>query len=244
MADSPALSTTRQVFRVDQEHSGLRGALILVFIGVWIVVFVLLNAFLPASGLNLLAVLIGLISGFGASALAERLLKGRWTSGRTIVTDDTSVQQVERGGAVILHITQRDEPQLLLWRFTTRRRSRVPKGWSVMACALRTQSGAIGGSLRQQDTWLPVYALLSPKQVEAFPQAGRFYELQPEAKAKTNNTPTRESLRTLDLQSAGVERRLREAENQRWTQGVEMTADDFRQYTERVWALFSEDRPL
>lgn len=215
-------------FLVDQEHGRLRAALFAFFIIVWILVYFILDRLLRNSGLNLLAILIGLVSGFAATAVAERVLKGRWTSGRTLVVEDTGVQLKQQGEVQTAIATER-AVELLLWRFIVRRRSRVPKGWSVVACALR-----------EGDSLLSVYTLMSPQQVGALPQLERFRVLESDKPKGRRNKERLENLRVGELRDAGEQRRLRDAEQDRWMYGVEMTPSDFSTYTARIFTLSPE----
>lgn len=217
-------------FHVDQEHNALRAALFAFFIAAWIVIYLVLDRLLRDTGLNLLALLIGLIAAFGATALAERVLKGRWTSGRVLVIDTAGVQLTHRGETQ-LDIAIARPVNLLLWRFIVRRRSRVPKGWSVVACALR-----------EGDSLLSVYTLMSPQQIDALPQRERFHILESDkADAKrASQKRSVENLRVGELRDAGEQRRLHDAERDRWMHGVELTPTDFSAYAAHVFALFPD----
>jgi hypothetical protein len=204
---------------VDPEHMGLRLAVTAAFFGVTIGVSMLLIALLPRD-LCAAYVVVGLAAGYGSAQLIEHQLKGRWHSGRSVELDPAGVRllskgAVERSAAVGL------ETDVLFWRFEIRnRRGMIPKGWYLLACALR-----------QQDKTIAVYTFMSPQAVEALPAHDRFKLLQ--ARERGRNSAD-------DMRLAGEQRRLYEAESQRWREGAEMPADQFIAYTDRIATMFGK----
>ena len=98
---------------------------------------------------------------------------------------------------------------VLLWRFQINRRSRVPKGWFMVACALE-----------QDNLYLPVYTFMSLKDLENIKNStGHFTLLQSQKEAKKQGND--------NMRLAGEQRRLHTAESARWMEGAEMTQADF-----------------
>jgi hypothetical protein len=211
-------------FHADQEHGGLRAALFGLFLLAWAVGFLLLDALLTDGGLNLIALLGGLGIGYGVSHLAERALKGRWQSGRTVTLTEGALVQTERGRETT-RIAWADAA-VYTWRFVIRRRARVPKGWWMMA---------VGVYDVRAGTAIIAYTLVSPADGAAQPHADRFVLLESAGKTE-RQAPAGENLRGGDLHHADPTARLRDAERLRWIVGLELVPADFARFTTGVLA--------
>ncbi|MBE2267050.1 MAG: hypothetical protein IAE80_02375 [Anaerolinea sp.] len=207
------------IVNLDQEHGALRFAILLSFIGAWVVLFILFSALIPNQGFSLLAIILGFAGAYLLAALLERNLKGRWHSGRVIEIDQDGVR-MRRGTTLDGEILSEDPARALLWRFTVTKRARVPKGTVMFACALQFE-----------DTYLTVYTFVPPKQVDSFEFADRFANLLTKKQAANEQE---------DLRLAGEQRRLRDAENNRWARGGEMSLVDFTTYIQRLKAQYPE----
>lgn len=201
--------TETTVIPVDVEHNGLRLVVALVFVVAGIALYVVMAALIPAEVLNLLAILGALLGAAGIAYLTETQLKRRWQSGKSIKISRhvVALHQPRQADAITLNP---DQALTLRWRFRIERRSRVPKGWYMVAAALE-----------QDDKHITVYTLMSPQGYAAFDPDGRFTALE----------KTKESGDAGSLRLAGEQRRLHRAESLRWHEGVEMTNDDFIAYT-------------
>ena len=219
------LTTTAQpdrvVYAVDSEHSGLRLAVLLTFIGLAIVIFIVTNAII-GGGLAILPLLIAFAIAYGVTLLVERVLKQRWTSGRTVMVSDDGVNLVNKGTAEATVLSE-DPARMVCWRFVVAKRTRVPKGWSMFACAIQIDG-----------TTLAAYTFLSPDRADQFPRRDRFKLLEPTRKGALNSDERQ------DLRLAGEQRRLRDAENLRWIGGAEMTPDDFTAYCDQIADRFPQ----
>jgi len=213
--------TSTRVFKVDPEHSRLRLVVVVVFVITGIVSYFIINAVAPGAGLNLIAVLGSFAIAYGMTAMLEQALKRRWPSGRSVEVDASGVRLMQNGSAQ-QRIEAGQPANMLFWRFQTKRRSRVPKGWYLLACALE-----------QGDASVSVYTLMSPDQFKQVEQNDRFKPLKAKADPTTATTRGRD-----DLLLAGEQRRLLQAENQRWQTGAEMTVDDFNAYVAAITSLF------
>lgn len=208
---------------VDAEHGRLRLAVVVVFVISGILGYIVINMLVPAAGLNILAILGSFAVAYAITAIFEQALKRRWPSGRSVEVSDKGVQLVKNGEAQQT-IDASKPVTSLMWRFQTKRRSRVPKGWYLLACAVE-----------QEDNNVSVYALMSPDQFKKIEDNERFKVLK--AKADTNATGNRGRD---DLLLAGEQRRLLAAENHRWQSGAEMSVDDFQAYVELLNRRFPE----
>jgi len=218
MVDS-TIENTSLSFSVDPEHGRLRLSIVLIFVIGWIAGFIVFNSLIPGGGLNIAAGLVSFALAAGLTWLAERLLKARWPSGRTVAIDGDAVQILNRG--VIQHqIDASRHVNVLMWRFKIKRRSRVPKGWFVVACALE-----------QDNNYLTVYTFMPPQQANVPGVANRFKLLLANKDAGQ------------DLRLAGEQRRLRIAEEQRWMHGAEMRTPDFESFLARLQRQFPKWMP-
>ncbi len=208
-------------FPVDKEHGGIRLVIILSFIGVWIVSFMVFNLLVSNSGVNLLAVILSFALAYGATAALEMVLKRRWPSGRVVQISADGARLLKKGN-LQAEIMSEDPASTLLWSFQISKRARVPKGWSMLACALE-----------YENQYLTVYTFMSPAQVASYELAGQFTKLT--AKRKKDQPDVRD-----DLRLAGEQRRLRDAENYRWLAGAEMVPADFITYISQIRAQFPE----
>ncbi|MBL8162180.1 MAG: hypothetical protein JNJ61_09350 [Anaerolineae bacterium] len=208
---------------VDREHGGLRLSMIAIFIGLWILVFAITNSLIPSAGFNIIAGLVAFVVAAVGGRLLEPILKERWPSGRVVQVDTDGVQLRFRGSTQE-HVRSNEAVSALLWRFKIDRRSRVPKGWYVVACALE-----------QDDRFLAVYTFASPDNMTALSKLAKFSDLMSD---KATKNARQDSLRI-----AGEQRRLRLAEQHRWNDGAEMSYEEFTRYIERLNAQFPQWLP-
>lgn len=198
--------------RLDAEHSTLRLAVLLSFIGATAAGFIIVSAVLPSAGLNLLALIGALFIGYAVSLVLERLLKGRWHSGREVELTDDGTIRLLKGGAPEREIERAEGVNVLFWRFEISKRARMPRGWSMMALALERDGEHIA-----------LYTFMSPSQVNEFEWQENFKTLTSrKSQAAAAANPLRD-----DLRRAGEERRLYDAEQARWMGGGELNRADF-----------------
>lgn len=210
------------IYPVDPEHGRLRFAVFVLFFVAWFISFIILSVVIKSEGLNILAILLSLAIAYGLVYLIDKQLKQRWPSGRTVSVDHTSVT-LAKNGQTEQEMRADQVVNPMYWRFVVRKRSRVPKGWLMCACALE-----------YEERHLTVYTFMSPDAFKTYSREAWFTLL--EGKKDTDG-------RT-DLRLAGEQRRLREAENYRWMNGAEMSPDDFQRYVEQISTQFPEWTPL
>lgn len=213
------------VIPVDPEHSALRLAVIGIFIVLGGIIFFTLNALIPSQGFNILALIASFIITALLTQQIEHLLKTRWPSGRTVRIAPDRVQ-IARRGRTEQEIITGQQVNVLSWRFEVRRRSRVPKGWYMVACALE-----------QDDNYIPVYTFMSPQSFDQLNAGGHFTRLASQKELNANNGAQG------NLRMAGEQRRLHTAENARWFTGAEMSSDDFQHYIRRLQEQFPQWMP-
>ncbi len=211
---------------VDPEHSAVRLAVIGLFIAGWALGFFVLNALISSEGLNIIAILVSFALAALTTQQAERVLKRRWPSGRVLQAADGRVQIVQRG-QVQQEIRTGQQVNALTWRFAIRRRSRVPKGWYMVACALE-----------QDDVYIAVYTFMPPQAFEQLGAGGHFTPLISRKELNAGGAAQG------DLRMAGEQRRLHMAENARWNFGAEMTPDDFKRYVIWLQGRFPQWMPV
>ncbi len=150
---------------------------------------------------SLIGVFFGVVGGVTASFVTEKGLNAVWVSDRFVHVSSTRIAFVF-GGKESRSIDPTEKINVTAWHFTTRRRSRVPKGWIVA-----------GFSLEQDDVYLPVYALIPPDELEKLESVALYRELK---------GSRRDYKATEDVRLAGEQRRLLMAETARSIDGVEM----------------------
>jgi hypothetical protein len=233
MSDLPAASTLAAVptpvteYPLDPEHWKLRAAVFGVFFGVAFSFMVVVSVLVGSQGVSILGILGGLVFGYLASALAERSLKGRWRSSRTLRLDREGIE-IRKGVHVEQIVPVSAAVTTLRWKFRVSKRARVPKGWWLYACSLATT-----------DRQITVYTFLPPKDAEVFARDGQFPRLYSKREREKLGPAAPQNLR-----QAGEERRLREAEEHRWLAGGEMTAGDFTDFLDRLDRQYAEWTPI
>lgn len=225
--DNALNQNTPVTIAVDNEHGALRFVIVIIFIIGWLISYIILNAVIPNEGLNLIAIIVS----FGITAVItqqiEKALKKRWPSGRTVQINQRNIKIVDKDGKQ-QSIDGDQQVNVHLWRFTIKRRSRVPKGWQMIACALE-----------QDEAYLPVYTFMSPDQFDKLKNNSRFTTLVSQKEA----TKSTGGIGQTDLRLAGEQRRLHTAENARWMNGAEMNAEDFQNFIKQLQIQFPQWMP-
>ncbi len=204
-------------FPVDIEHLGIRISVPVIALVALVLTWVLAPQILEALGLSdtiigLMQLPLVLAAGVGGAYLTDRLLKGRWLSGREILADDQYLILREKNG-VEKTIDFQERVNALAWRFTVNRRGRVPKGHLCLAF-----------QLIQNEQEVTVYTFIAPTKVDALENADHFTPL---ASRKTLGDDR------LNMKVAGLQRRLLQAEDSRWEHGAELTTEAFAE----LWTL-------
>ena len=209
-------------FPVDPEPFGFRLTLVLILIVGIIIGYLLINTLLSSSGLNIIAIIGGIL--FGALILqgAERLLKSYWKSNRfvRITTDEIALININ-SNEVYRSLSASQQINVYMWYFEITKRARAPKGWYVVSIALE-----------QDDIYLPIFALMAPDDFNSLKRS--FTKLKPK---NTDASGDR------DLRLAGQQRRLYIAESARGLEGSEMLKTDFEQYIEALETRFPQWMP-
>jgi hypothetical protein len=196
----------------------MRFAVVVIFFAVAAVTYILVSVLVPQEGfINILSLIAALAVAAGTTQLVDRLLRKRWPSGRTLQIKGDMVQLVLRDN-VQKAVDGGQHVNVLLWYFEIKRRSRVPKGWYVIAMALM-----------QDDEYVPVYTFASPDDFRMLPLHDHFTKLT----AKKDRDKGDQ-----DMRLAGKERRLQTAETARWIEGAEMNRDDFTAFVKRLQQQF------
>jgi len=196
---------------VDVEHLGVRVIVPLLAVAALALVLVLGPVGLAALDLedtvaSSLLLPLAILAAIGAALLGDRLLKKYWPSGRELLVDESCLvlrdrkkpEQVLRWG---------ERVNLLTWRFTVPRRGRVPKGYLCLAM-----------QLLQDEQQITIYTFYDPKKLDRLEEAEAFTPLVSRRALQEDR---------LNLRVAGQQRRLLQAEDERWQNGAELVPEDF-----------------
>jgi len=170
-----------------------------------------------------LALIVAVFVGAGTMQLAETYLKPRWNSHTYLKLSPQQLNIIKREKPVQV-IDPTNQPRLHLWRFEVKRAGRVPKGWFM-----------VGLCVEVNDVYLPVYALISPEQLEALPYGEHFTMLMSRDEVKRAGDDV--------MRLSGVQRRLLKAETARDVHGVEIEHDNLVIYLDWIKVHFPEWLP-
>ncbi len=212
--------TAERLIKVDTEHFGVRFLLPIITIGVTLVIFVVSSTALGAvadEGLNVHCITIPLsvLVLVGTAWLAERGLKRLMPSRRSAVLAEDRLEVIDqrKKPTQVTRIAWGRTVNVQGWRFTVRRRTRVPKGWLCLAM-----------QLVQDEEAVILYTFMSPDNTKTMPSFEHFVRLR----------PRKETVANTDLNAIADQRRLLKLEDERWNDGAEIAADDFRAVVEMV----------
>ena len=224
-------TSSQTVFHLDQEHSGVRYAVILIlllsFTGAFAAVSFLLRAFVPT--LNTTAILSCLAAipiSLLISAVGEWLLKRSWHSGRMLMVDDERIT-LQLPETADREIYRRKTVNTLWWHLPLAgyarggRERRIPAKWYCMA-----------GQLQQDETRIVVYSYATPERRQRWVASFEFAKLSPDDVYKTSFSSRLGAPNRPDIPPdviAGRHGRFWLGERNRWREGVELTQDDFEQ---------------
>jgi len=206
-SEQKPLKRKRLTVAVDPEHTGIRLTGCASFFGIAI-----LGSLLAGTLFNsfLLGGIIGVAAAAAISNLLDRYLKSNWPSGRVLVVNENQIE-LRKKDEVERYIDPTKQVNVLTWHFKVPRTGRVKKGWHVISLALE-----------QDNTYLPIYTFMSPKDFEDFSLHRYFSKLERPKKEKT------EALK--NMRRAGEQRRIYEAEIERGLFGAEMDLEHFHHY--------------
>lgn len=203
---------SRNTYRVDTTHSGLRlVSLAAALIGALLASFVIVPSLARVLGASesldvLLSCIGGPAIGLGAGWAVERYLRVVWPSGRWLKVDEEGVTLHERSGE-LTPIKWAEPVDVLWWHFVIRgARMWVPQGWYCVACRLA-----------QGDKVIAPYAFMRPTDARALANWESFPELISRKQAHDERR----------RKQAEAQEHLRAAEEDRWSNGAEMTPADF-----------------
>lgn len=193
---------------LDAEHGAFRLVIVAVFFVMTVAGYFVVSVFIPQEGFfNVIALVVGLMTGAVIAQVIDQALKKRWPSGRVLEIDGSKIRFMLKD-KVQREIDGSQMVNVLTWYFEIKKRARVPKGWYVVAIALQ-----------QEDVYLAVYTFMSPQDFEKLSLHKHYDKLLPK------NTDGKQ-----DMRLAGQQKRLHTAESARYFDGAEMTKSDYDTY--------------
>lgn len=226
------------VLHADEEHGGLRTAVVIILVVAILFIFLLLNGIWPLIAPTALvdfsfvitctsAIILGVVAAWGI----EKGLKQIWHSGRSLTLDDTGILVQDEASTFRLNWDGRKN--LLNWRFILHgykrggRERRVPEKW----VCLSTQ-------LQEGENRIVVYCYAPPKKAELFlSENGRdpYYEIHPAgvfaAAMDTGllSMPSRPSKIPSEF-ITGRDGHYWLAEQNRWQEGFELSLSNYETF--------------
>lgn len=161
-----------------------------------------------------IALVVGLIGALLIGAIADRLLKRYWPSGRTLAWDGKALRlRNTRGIPSEVVVTLDRRVNIVTWHFVVQRSSpRAQRGWHMLAY-----------QILQDDSQIILYTFMTPKAFAALPGADRFVEL----KANPVVRPGRRNTNVQALRVSSEQKRLDTVEAARLEVGAELRPADF-----------------
>ena len=212
-----------RTFPVDVEHMGIRIVIPIVIIVSGVGLYAWLNTAWPDLLINsfgvtddaisgISAIIIAIGGALGIGAIADRLLKRFWPSGRSLMLDPAAITLTNLKDQSVVTLHRDKRLNVRSWRFTVRRNSpRAPRGWYMVAC-----------QFMQDEAELTVYSFLPPRKFEGLPLARTCLELQTPPERATDFNP-----RSTPLRGRMEQRVLSELETGRLLTGAELRPVDF-----------------
>jgi hypothetical protein len=201
---------------VDTEHFGIRIMMtVFAFGGLglgFVIGQVLAAAIDPTFSSLCLAIPLAIVAMVGLTQLGERVIKPRWTSGRTVYLDSAALQLEDRrrGARQETIIRWLDGVDVQAWYFpVTKRRTRVQRGWLCTSI-----------QLRQGDQTIMLYAFLNPAVAQAMPRFKDWF-------VRLRKRKELDALQTFDPRLSVQMTRLRQLEGERWRDGAELSGEHF-----------------
>lgn len=226
-----SIESKRLVLHADQEHGGLRAAVLLGMVVILLASFLLLRAIMSAAVPS--SDYIGFVSCLGALPFSlplvwagEQGLKRLWPSGRYISVDQNGICAVSRKEESSINWSDDISHTKWFFRLSGYQRGgherRVPKQWKCYAY-----------QLQQEDRRIIAYSYLSKKKADELldeTELAGFNMILPSEVYQNSiatrlSPPTRPNIPSSVL--AGKDGRYWLAERRRWTEGFEITPKDF-----------------
>ncbi len=235
---SPQPMPDSLVLHADPEHGGLRTA-VTILLGVsflvgYVLVFGLIRSLpgdLPDYAI-FLSCIGALVIGLGVAYVGEKLLKNRWHSGRSITLDGQGVAALDETGEE-QQFAWGDNLSFAFWFFHLRgyprggRERRVPNNWVCLSC-----------QMQQEDRRLILTTYLPAKKAAVWTTqfnrgSSKFHEIHPAVLYDKSfrsriGPPARPDIPSALL--SGKDGKYWLAERRRWTDGYELTTQDFETF--------------
>jgi hypothetical protein len=211
--ESDSASQTR-VIPLDVEHGAVRVLLpILAIVGFilgYVVATWVINALHVETASGCIAALAGLAVAGTFTIGGNRALARLLPSKRSLLLSPEALElreQMQQGQSTV-RIDWEQRINVLAWRFTVQRATvRAQKGWYML-----------GVQLLQDSAVLSLYTFASPNDAAAMPHYEMFKSLMPRSAIQKSEVSLRE---------LADQRRLLQAEDERWQHGAEVRQGDF-----------------
>jgi hypothetical protein len=222
----------RTVLYADQEHAGIRFLILAILVITFVAAFLILNSLIGnitgsivAEYALILSCTGGLVIGLIFAGITEYVLKRTWPSGRGVVYDDMGAE-VNLPGGKSVSVDWSKRFWATKWYFSLMgyprggREKRISARYFCLAC-----------QVQQDESRFIIYSYLSPERAEVLLEDGNFQEINPGEYYEKSmfrrwfSSPDRPDIPVSVL--TGNKGSYWMAERRRWTEGIELTPDDF-----------------
>jgi hypothetical protein len=234
-------NSSKVILYADREHAGVRYVVLAILTIIFIIGFLLLNRYLGSMNGTLiseyslvLSCVGGLVLGLAFSGAGEYLLKKYWPSGRMVTLDEFGARAtLPDSQQVTLDWSLRS--YAIKWQFALKgfprggREKRIPASYYCLAC-----------QLQQDEERLIVYGYFPKKRAARWLDTGDYFEIRPGD--FYDNNPLSRRLKSPDRPDVPASALTGKmglywmGERRRWEQGLELTADDFEIFIDKISA--------
>ena len=220
--------------QVDVEHIGIRVAIPVAIIASAVLLYGWLSTawptFLNGVGVDdeaiggTSAILLTLIGALLIGALADRLLKRVWPSGKVLQIDASRIALLDRRSQTVALLRRDLRLNVRTWRFMIRRSTpRAPRGWYMVACRFM-----------QDEATMVVYTFMPARKFESLPLAHTCQELEqpPDRLTQMEKRQVKAQL----LRERAEQRYISELETERASVGAELRPADFASFVNTLAA--------
>lgn len=234
-----SIESPRTVLHADQEHAGVRFLIITILVIVFVLAFLILNNMISNMTGSLLAeyALVlscagGLVVGLTFAGITEYILKRTWPSGHGVVYDDKGAE-IKLPGGMSVTLDWSKRLWTTKWYFSL---MGYPRGGREKR--LSTRHYCLACQVQQDESRCIIYSYIPQPQAEEWLKNSQYQEIKPGDYYEKSifrrwfTSPDRPDIPVGVL--TGKLGSYWMAERRRWTEGIELTPDDFELFMKEL----------